>query len=180
MADNPVMKRLLKFASIAGLLLLVLSACTVTTRLDGTLSGRVRFDTPVRADTVITEFRPTKGTGSIYRVGEPISFTIRSSSSGYVTLSYLDSHGNHATFARNIYIHAGRSTISGPDPRHHFTVAEPRGIMQIRASFTSDRTNESRVQLIGRGGNSSWNSVLVLDVQGQPLYDAIQTYIEVR
>ena len=159
---------------------MVLSACTITTRFDGGLSGRVRFDTPVRADTIISEFRPTRGHGSLYRIGEDIAFTIRSGRSGYVTLSYLDSHGNYATFARNIYIRAGRSTIAGPDPRHHFTVAPPRGPMQIRASFTTDRTNESRVRFVGHGGNNSWNTVLVLDMQGQPLYDAVQTWIEVR
>ncbi len=174
------MNRLLKYTLISLGLLLVLSACTVTTRLDGQLTGRVRFDTPVRADQLITEFTPTRGTGAIYEVGDDISFTIRSSRSGYVTLSYLDSHGNFGTFARNLRVHAGRSTISGPDGNHRFTVAGPRGIMQIRASFTSDRTNESAVHFVGRGGSSGWNSVLVLDVQGQPVYDAVQTYVEVR
>lgn len=174
------MNRILRYAAAGLALVLILGACTVTTRLDGELTGRVRFETPVRADQVITEFRPTRGAGSIYRVGEDISFTIRSNRAGYVTLSYLDSNGNFGTFARNIFVPRGRTTISGPDARHYFSVAEPRGPMQIRASFTADRTDEATLSFVGRGGTSGWNSMLILDLRGQPVYDAVQTFIEVR
>lgn len=173
------MMRPVRLLTVSLLLILVLAACTVTTRFDTSLQGRVRFDTPVRSEQVITEFRPTRGTGSVYSVGDEISFVVRSNRSGYLTLSYLDSSGRTATFARNIRIGSGRTVISGPDARHWFSVAEPRGIMQIRATFTADRTNES-VSLVGRGGSSGWNSVLVIDISGQPVYDAVQTYVEVR
>lgn len=173
------MKNPVRISLLGLLLMLTMAACTVTTTLDTSLQGRVRFDTPVRSESVITEFRPTRGTGAVYSVGDEISFVVRSTRSGYLTLSYLDSSGRTATFARNIRIGAGRTVISGPDAQHWFTVAPPSGIMQVRATFTSNRTNES-VSLVGRGGTSGWNSLLVVDISGQPVYDAVQTYIEVR
>lgn len=169
----------LRFLVTGMLLSFVLAACTITTSIEGNLQGRVRFDTPVRSEQVITEFRPTRGTGSLYEIGDEISFVLRTTRPGYVTLSYLDSAGRTATFARNIPVGTGRTVLSGPDARHWFQVAPPRGIMQIRATFTANRTNES-VSLIGRGGTSGWNSLLVIDLRGQPVYDAVQTYIEVR
>lgn len=178
--NNPVMNRLLKLLIASLGLVMFLAACTVTTRVDGNLHGRVRIETPVRADSVITQFRPTRGHGSIYRVGEDISFVLRSNRSGFVTLSYLDSSGRVAVFARNIRVNPSRNVITGPDPSHVFTVAEPRGFMQIRASFTAQPTNEAVVRYQGQRGQSGWNSVLTLDVSGQPAYDAVQTYIEVR
>lgn len=165
--------------SVGLLLMITLAACTVTTSFDTSLQGRVRFDTPVRSEALITEFRPTRGTGGIYSIGDEISFVVRATRPGYLTLSYLDSSGRTATFARNIRIGTGRTVISGPDDQHWFSVAPPRGIMQIRATFTANRTNES-VSLVGRGGSSGWNSLLVVDIRGQPVYDAVQTYIEVR
>lgn len=174
------MNRPLKFMLVGLGLMLFLAACTVTTRVDGNLHGRVRIDTPVRSDSVITEFRPTRGHGAIYNVGEDISFVLRSKRAGYVTLSYLDSSGRVAVFARNIRVSPTRNVISGPDSRHVFTVAEPRGFMQIRASWTPDRTNETAIVYRGSSGSGGWNSALTLDISGQQVYDATQTYVEVR
>lgn len=167
--------------TVTGILLAgLLAACTITTTFDPGLSGRVRFETPVYAANVLSDFRPGRGSGAVYRIGEDISFVLRSSRYGYVTLSFLDSSGRSAVFARNIPVSPTRNVISGPDSRHVFTVAEPTGIMQIRATFTERRTNEASVSIIGRGGNSGWNSRLVLDISGQPVYDAVQTWVEVR
>src|SRR5690625_1740264 len=80
----------LRFLVTGMLLSFVLAACTITTSIDGNLQGRVRFDTPVRSEQVITEFRPTRGTGSLYEIGDEISFVLRTTRPGYVTLSYLD------------------------------------------------------------------------------------------
>ncbi len=174
------MNRTLKFLTAGFGLVLFLAACTVTTTVDGNLHGRVRFESPVRADSVITEFRPTRGHGAIYNVGEDISFVLRSTRAGYVTLSYLDSSGRVAVFARNVRVSPTRNVISGPDPQHVFTVAEPRGFMQIRATWTPNRTNEAAIVYRGSSGPGGWNSALSLDITGQDAYDALQTYVEVR
>lgn len=174
------MKRTVGLTLISIMLAGLLAACTINATVDTSLSGRVRFETPVNAVSVLSDFRPSRGSGSVYRVGEDISFVLRSSRHGYVTLSFLDSSGRSAVFARNIPVTPSRNVISGPDIRHVFTVAEPRGIMQVRATFTEHRTNEASVLIRGSGGQSGWNSRLVLDISGQPVYDAVQTWIEVR
>lgn len=174
------MKRTLRLPAGVALLVLFLSACTITTTLDTNLSGHVRFASPVRSERLLTEFQPTRGMGAIYRNGDTIGFSFRAAREGYVTLTYQDSAGQVAAFARNIRVRRGLNRIYGPDRDHEFLVNAPRGIMQVRASFTPARTDEARLVFRGRGGSSHWNSLLVVDIQNQPLYDVVQTYLEVR
>lgn len=177
---NGPMKNRMGFAAALAAALLLLSACTVTTTFDPTLSGRVHFSTSTRSDRLLTEFQPTRGMGAIYRNGDEIAFGLNARRAGYVTLTYQDSAGQVAAFSRNIPVRRGYNRISGPDSGHVFVVNAPRGLMQVRASFTPARTNENRVTFRGRGGSSHWNSLLVIDVGQQSVYDVVQTYVEVR
>lgn len=169
-------RRYLPLAALLAILALVLSACTMTTRVSGSFGLTV----PLGGRGIVTLFEPTRGTGGHYWVGDAISFTIHTTRAGYVTLSYLDSRGNSNVFARNIYVNAGRTVISGPAPGLGFMVTEPRGVMYVRASLTAARTNEARVSYFGSGGADGWNSRLAIDVGGHAWYDVAQTWIDVR
>lgn len=180
MPHNAAMRKGLRLLPAVAMLVLFLSACTVTTTFNPGLSGRVRFDSPVRSERLLSEFQPSRGMGAVYRHGDEIAFNLRAERDGYLTLTYQDSAGQVAAFARNIWVRRGFNRIYGPDPGHVFIVNAPRGIMQVRASFTPSRTDEASVSFRGRGGSSHWNSLLVIDIGNQPVYDMVQTYIEVR
>jgi hypothetical protein len=163
---------------------LLLAGCAVTvtdgrTSVRGRLTGRINISIPMTE--VITRFSPTRGEGATYRIGEPISFNLRTSSSGYVTLTYLDAGGDVSVFARNIYVTGGRDhVISGPDAGHFFTVGQPRGTMLIRAVFTPQRTNTGVVTYSGVRSQSAWSSRIQLDVGGSPYADVVQTWLVVE
>lgn len=165
-------------------LILALGGCTVyltdgETSVRSSVSGRITFGIPL--DDVITYFAPTKGEGSTYRVGEQISFDIRTSSDGYVTLTSIDPDGYVHTFARNIFVRGGYTqTIEGPDRRHIFSVDPPRGLLRIRASFTGSRTDPSRVRYQGQRGEEAWTQSISVDVRDYDTRDVDETYIYVR
>lgn len=168
----------------AAALVLVLGGCTVylsdgETSVRSSIRGRITFGVPLHD--VITRFTPTKGAGANYRVGESIAFDIRTTSDGYVTLTSIDPDGYVHTFARNIFVRGGvRQTIEGPDRRHIFTVDPPRGLLRIRASFTSGRTDSSRVSYRDKRGEDAWTQSIAVDVRPYDRRDVVETHIYVR
>ncbi len=165
--------RILTHAGLAIVLAVILGACTITT----SVGGSVEF--PFSRSGHVRSFTPTRGEGAYYRIGEFIDFAINTDRPGYVTLSYLDAAGSVGTFARNIPVGAGRSLISGPGAGLGFQVAEPRGPMFIRASFTASRTDEGRITYRGHSGYDGWNSSLSIDLRGHPVMDVVQTWVNV-
>lgn len=166
------------------MLALVLGGCTIylsdgETSVRTSVRGRITFGVPLQE--VITRFTPTRGVGANYRVGESIAFDIRTSSDGYVTLTSIDPDGYVHTFARNIFVSGGTTqTIEGPDRRHIFTVDPPRGLLRIRASFTSGRTDTSRVRYRDQRGEEAWTQSISVDVRPYDTRDVVETHIYVR
>jgi hypothetical protein len=180
MNDLSARSRLLTGAA-ALLTMLLLAGCALTvtdgqTTVRSSLTGRINISLPLNP--VITRFAPTRGEGAYYRVGEPIQFNIATSTSGYVTLTYLDASGAVNVFARNIYVTGGNNLISGPDARHTFEVGFPPGVMLIRAAFTPQPTS-STVAYAGIRSQSAWSSQIQLDVRGSAYADVVQTWINV-
>lgn len=169
---------------LAMTLVLALGGCTVyltegETSVRTSVRGRITFGVPLQE--VITQFTPTRGAGATYRVGEAIAFNLRTTSDGYVTLTSIDPDGYVHTFARNIFVRGGTTqTIEGPDRRHIFTVEPPRGLVRIRASFTSGRTDTSRVSYRDKRGEEAWTQSISVDVRPYDTRDVAETYIHVR
>lgn len=165
-------------------LVLALGGCTVyltdgETSVRTSVRGRITFGVPL--NDVISYFAPTRGAGANYRVGESIAFDIRTDRSGYVTLTSIDPDGYVHTFSRNIYVRGGsRQTIEGPDARHIFTVDPPRGLLRIRASFTSSRTDPGRVSYRDKRGEDAWTQSISVDVRPYDVRDVVETHIYVR
>lgn len=166
------------------MLALVLGGCTIyltdgETSVRTSVRGRITFGVPLQD--VITRFTPSRGVGANYRVGESIAFDIRTTSDGYVTLTSIDPDGFVHTFARNIFVSGGTThTIEGPDRRHIFTVEPPRGLLRIRASFTSGRTDTSRVSYRDQRGEEAWTQSISVDVRPYDTRDVVETHIYVR
>ena len=165
-------------------LILALGGCTIyladgETTVRSSIRGRITFGVPL--DDVITYFAPTRGAGASYRVGEQIAFDIRTTTDGYVTLTSIDPDGFVHTFVRNVYVRGGvRQTIEGPDRRHIFVVDPPRGTLRIRASFTGQRTDPSRVRYQGQRGEEAWTQSISVDVRDYDTRDVVETHIFVR
>jgi hypothetical protein len=183
-----MMRRMLGSAfgrlAFATVLIVALGGCTIYLT-DGEASvrtsvrGRITFGVPL--DDVITRFTPTRGVGASYRVGDPIAFDVRTTNDGYLTLTSIDPDGFVHTFARNISVRGGvTQTIEGPDSRHIFTVDPPRGLLRIRASFTSGRTDTSRVTYRGQRGEDAWTQSISVEVRPYDVRDVVETHIYVR
>lgn len=165
------------FALVLGAALL--AGCTVTyTGPDSRGSGS---RLPDRANAVLEVFEPSGGHASSYRVGEEISFRIRSRVEGYVTLTSLKSDGDVNVFARNVYVPARRTvTIDGSDEGVVFVVDPPRGWHRVRASFTPRRTDVSRVTFRGRAGEDDWRAAIEIELEPFQVNDVVETRFYVR
>lgn len=164
-------------------LALLLGGCTIYLTDDATVRttarGRVTFGIPLSE--VITHFAPTRGQGASYRVGESIAFDVRTTRDGYLTLTSIDPDGYVHTFARNIFVRGGAvRTIEGPDRRHVFSVDPPRGLVRVRASFTSGATDPSRVTYRGQRGEEAWTQSISVELRPYDTRDVAETHIYVR
>ena len=153
-----------------------LAGCTVTVT-DRSVGSTV----PIDANDVLSRFEPRGGEGSAYRVGEEISFVVRSRVDGYVTLTSLAPDGDVDTFARNVYVPARRDVIiDGSDRGVVFLVEPPRGWHRVRASFTPRRTDPSRVSFRGRVGEDDWTAGIRVELEPFEISDWAETRFFVR
>ena len=165
--------RLLALALLAA----ALAGCTIVFEMfdeTGDRHGEV-----VRSS-LIRQFVPTRGTGSTYSVGDPISFQVRTVEDGYITLTAIDPDGSVYVFARNIPVRGGRvEVISGLSPRQRFVITPPTGLHRVSAHFTPSATNE-RVQFRGVIGYDSWQAQIRIELQPFPRSDVAETRFFVR
>ena len=132
-------------------LALLLSACTfyVSPQPEPTVRVRPVPETPqpeitVTAAPVVSSFTPTRGVGSVYGLGETISFQVQLSEPGYVTLSVTAPDGSTAILAQNVYLPGGAATLPTPAERAEYVLAPPRGLQ--RATLSVSSTASSSVQ----------------------------------
>lgn len=152
---------------------LLVSACTITVRPGGV--GGPDF----ALSHVIEEFRPTRGGGASYRIGERIEFRLVVNQPGYVTLSAINPDGRVYTFARNVPVERGVNFLPTVQQRVVYSAGPPRGLHYVRASFTSGRTSGT-VTYRGRTGGGEWNSAINLEIRGFSVRDVLETTLYIR
>lgn len=150
------------------LLAIALTACTITfIPGDVTLRGTMRFG--IEVGDIITRFEPTRGVGAPYRPGDSISFIIRTTSDGYITLTSITPDGTVDPLQRNIPVRGGVDNIL--PTRGNFIVSSRGGrdfgVNRVRASFTPDRT-AGRVSYRGIFGDSDWTHNIRVDIEPFP------------
>lgn len=95
-------------------------------------------DIVVTEAAVVTDFAPTRGEGSVYALGDSISFRLRTTGSGYVTLTATGPDGSSSVFAQNVYVAGGTDTVlPTPQERVTYTLTPPRGLQRVTVSFSS-------------------------------------------
>lgn len=150
-------------------LTLALTACTITfVPGDITLRGTVRFG--VEVGDIITRFEPTRGVGARYRPGDSISFLIRTTSDGYITLTAISPDGNVNVFQRNIFVRGGVDNII--PARGRFIVSSrggrDYGVNRVRALFTPEPTR-GRVIYRGVWSDSDWTQSIRVELEPFPV-----------
>lgn len=111
---------------------------TTTTSGSATVSVSISFG--VRVGNVITDFRPTRGNGATYGIGEQIQLSITTTQSGYVTLVIYNPFDYRNSEIRNIPVGRGTNII----PRDFaLTAAAPAGTTRFRAFFTPQPSSVS-------------------------------------
>lgn len=159
------------------LLATVLAGCTIVFEAYDDTSARPGIVAP---SGLIRQFAPTRGAGSTYRVGDFISFQVRTAEDGYLTLTAIDPDGSVYVFARNLFVRAGRTeVIDGLSPRQRFVITPPPGLHRVSAHFTPSRTSE-RVEFRGVAGYDSWQSQIRIELQPFPRSDVVETRFFVR
>lgn len=164
------LNRLRSILSVA-LIAVIASACTVVVQPGTGGIGNL--------DGVIVDFRPTRGVGAIYNVGDEIQFLIQTSSPGFVTLTAIDPDGRVYVISRNISVAGGTTILPTAEQRVVFNAAPPRGFHRIRASFTSNRTAET-VIYSGRRGDGEWTNAISIEINPAPLRDVRETNLTIR
>lgn len=163
----------LRLALAALAVALLASACTIYVRPGGLVTGDITLNP------VIQDFRPSRGEGSTYNIGENVEFRIVTSQSGYVTLTALDPDGRIYVFERNVPVGAGTTYLPLAGSRHVYSVAPPRGLQRVRASFTSTPT-DGTVRYVGRYGDGEWSSAITIDIRPAPVRDVAETSFYIR
>ncbi|MBX3145017.1 MAG: DUF4384 domain-containing protein [Trueperaceae bacterium] len=164
----------LRLVIAAAIAAVVLSSCTIYVR------PYWPSDSGVELSGVIQDFRPTRGSGATYFVGESIEFMLRTTTSGYVTLTAIDPDGRVYVLARNVFVEGGRNILPTPSQRVTYSAGTPRGFHRVRASFTSNRTSESSVSYQGIYGEGNWTSSISVDIRPSPVRDVSETTLYIR
>jgi hypothetical protein len=157
---------------------LLLSACTITILPD---TGGPNVDRPpvVVRPAAITSFEALRST---YRVGDTITFRIRTTSPGYVTLTAFNPDGSSYPIARNVAVRGNRlETIPGPDSRIVFFAEPPVGRHVVRAHFTPERTAET-VSFRGIASMDAWLAAIVFEIRayGFDVDDVAEVRVDIR
>lgn len=151
-----------------------LSACTITFYPD------VSVDRPRPVSSAVIEV--FESSWSSYRVGDRVSFRIRTNQAGYVTLTAFDPDGSVYVIARNVAVRGNRvEVIPAPFGRTTFVAAPPTGVHLVRAHFTPEPTPE-RVRFVGTGSLDAWLAQIVLEIRGYGYgaEDVAQTRFDIR
>lgn len=152
----------------AGLLALLLSACTLT--LEGvTLTYRLDF-TPA-----ILRFEPDRGVGATYFVGEDIRFFLTLESPGWVSLVVVDPDGRTYELDR---FYLGRGTHVLPPGAYRYTLTLPRGLHRVRAVYTDAEPGALRLE----GVFTDWDARLrvYLEASRARRHQVVETHFHVR
>lgn len=122
-----------------------LSACAFYVTPQPSTSVRVRpIPSPSKPDIVVTDvseisaFAPTRGEGSVYNLGESISFEVRTSGSGYLTLTAYGPDGTASVLSQGMYVPGGTSFLPTAESGVSYDLAPPRGLHRVTATFSSD------------------------------------------
>lgn len=131
---------------------------------------------------IITDFRPDRGEGASYRVGERVRFVFRAQQAGYLTLVSLDPDGYGSVLARNLYVPAGTTVLPRGSDGVTLDLAPPRGLQRVRAIFTTVRPTSDLVFSSGRYDRNGWNTTTdsYLRPYGERQRDVQETYFLIR
>jgi len=127
-------------------MLLALSACAVFESPEPSTSVRVRpLPTPSQPEIIATEvseissFVPTRGEEAVYDLNESISFQVRTTQGGYLTLTAYGPDNVASVFAQGVFIEGGvDTTFPTAESGVSYDLAPPRGLHRVVATLSSD------------------------------------------
>lgn len=149
-----------RYILVATLLVLLLSSCTLTFR-PGRGGGNI-IDTGIfDFGNAVTNFHPNRGPGSAYYIGDPISFYVTTTRSGYLTLTVRNPDGTVDVFSDDYPVSAGTAIIDG------FSVTYPQGHHEVRVSLTPHPTH-GNINYRGNYSTDIWTQNIIADMNPFP------------
>jgi hypothetical protein len=129
---------------LTALTLLALSACAVYTTPEPSTSVQVR-PIPSQPEITVTDvseistFAPTRGEQAVYDLSESISFQVRTTQGGYLTLTAYGPDNVASVFAQGVFVEGGVDTVlPTPESGVSYDLAPPRGLHRVTATLSSD------------------------------------------
>ena len=140
----------------------LVQACTITIAPDPVAPQVDRPRVRLARSAVIERFESVR---SWYRVGDELSFRIRTNQRGFVTLTAFDPDGTTYVIARNVPVAGNRiETIPESFGRTTFVAVPPTGPHLVRAHFTPERTPEL-VSFSGIASLDAWTSAISVEIR---------------
>jgi len=133
---------------------------------------------------VISNFKPDRGTGSTYKVGDFATFGFTLSKPGYVSLVGLDPDGSLQELERNVPLAAGSQTlplktdINAQGARAAYQLVEPTGPETMWLIFT-DVPGPADARFRGKPSAEEFSKLLYKFIAPSTTRDVAETKFEV-
>jgi hypothetical protein len=163
--------------SVSVLLLALVACAPAANRLD---------TTNLRTANVVSEFKPDKGEGAKYKIGEQVRFELTLARNGFVTLITTDSDGATYDLERSVASSAGKLRLPRADDRSAtggqaaYIVDIPTGPQRVFLIYT-DRQAPPNTRVSGKFAAADLPRVLrsYINTTGATVYDVAETEFEV-
>jgi hypothetical protein len=146
-----------------------------------------RLDTTnLRTASVVRDFKPDRGEGAKYKIGEQVRFDLTLERSGFVTLITTDSDGKTYDLERSVPASAGKLTLPRADDRTAtggraaYLVDIPTGPQRVFLVYTN-RQAPPNTRVSGTFNNNDLPRVLrsYINTVDATVYDVAETQFEV-
>lgn len=146
-----------------------------------------RLDTSnLSTASVVRDFKPDKGEGATYKIGEQVRFDLTLERNGFVTLITTDSDGKTYDLERSVATTSGKTKLPRADDRSAtggqaaYIVDIPTGPQRVFVVYT-DRQAPPNTRVSGTFKDTDLLRVLrsYITTTGATVYDVAETVFEV-
>jgi hypothetical protein len=131
----------------------------------------------ITLSTVITQFEPGKGSGSVYNIREKLKFNVNLNFDGYILLIDIDSRGNFSELGR-YYIQKGDSILPPLGEIDGFRITTPENWERIRVIYTDKPYPNYKIS--GQGTKLDDQIAEYFKISNSQIKDVAETYITVN
>jgi Domain of unknown function (DUF4384) len=133
----------------------------------------------VSTQSIISDFQADRGSGSTYKIGEPVSFGFNVNRNGFVTLITSDSDTTTYELDRNIPVKIGKNVLPPKGANFFYRIKQPTGTQRVYLIFSD--TVSRGVKFEGKLESDSLEAKIqeFFNAAGSKVRDVIESSFEV-